>query len=71
MNSGTLSGSFSIAMPLTHSWPVAPQAQHGLLALMSTNTHSDKGPAHFIHVSFKSLALTQLDTGPFLLPGKV
>ena len=24
---GTLSGSFSIAMPLIHSWPVAPQAQ--------------------------------------------
>src|SRR6516225_5145925 len=27
MNSGSVSGSFSIAMPLTHSWPVAPQAK--------------------------------------------
>ena len=26
-NAGTLSGSFSMAMPLTHSWPVAPHAQ--------------------------------------------
>ena len=29
-NSGTLSGSFSIAMPLTHSWLVAPPSPTSL-----------------------------------------
>jgi len=31
MNAGTVSGSFSIAIPLTHSWPVAPQAKASAL----------------------------------------
>jgi hypothetical protein len=31
-NSGMVSGSFSIAVPLTHSWPVAPQAQQSAAA---------------------------------------